>query len=343
MPTTIDILKQRAKIMQSIRDFFTSYDFLEVETPYLVTSPGMEPHLNAFETTFIPEGFKGNPNSETSSASSQIRHLYLPTSPEFHMKRLLCQGHHRIFQLARSFRNGETGDLHQPEFTMLEWYRANDTYESIMEDTEMLFYKVAINILGKPTVRRQDQIIDLSPPWERLTVKEAWLKYTGIDLNTSYNADALRTEGRELGVPHLLDDDPQDVLYFKIFLNLIEPKLGLKKPTILYEYPADMAALARLKPDDPSVALRFEVYAGGLELGNAFDELTDPDIQLQRCHEAQQIQLQEGNKPFPIDHDFINALKSGMPRSAGIAVGVDRMIMLLLEKESIKDVVAFSW
>lgn len=329
MAADLKTLKDRAQIIAAIRRFFASRDFIEVETPALVPSPGMEPHLLAFRTEYVSENGR------------QHVPLYLPTSPEFHMKRLLCRGAERIYQLARSFRNGETGDLHQPEFCMLEWYRAHADYTGIMNDTETMVAAAAGSVHDPPVIRIGDRSIDLSPPWERLTVAEAWERFTGINLKGCPSHGDLLAAGREIGVRNLRDTDPRDVLYFKIFLERIEPHLGRDRPVILYEYPADMAALARLKPGDPSVALRFEVYIAGIELANAFDELTDPDVQLQRCRMAQEIQRESGREPFPVDTAFIGALQGGMPPAAGIALGVDRLIMLILGKSTIHDVIAF--
>ena len=326
-----ETLEKRARIIQTIRAFFVGNGFLEVETPSLVVSPGMEPNLDAFETSFIPE----------CSARKPVTSLYLPTSPEFHMKRLLCQGFSNIFQIARAFRNGETGNLHQPEFAILEWYRAGDSYESIMNDVEKLFLAISRVLSENDYLTFGGSKIDLSIPWIRLTVREAWHLFADIDLEKCTTTVTLRKEGQRIGVGNLRPEDSWDILYFKIFLDRIEPFLGLGKPVILYEYPAEMAALARLKPDDPSVALRFEVYAAGMELGNAFDELTDPGLQRQRCETARKIQMENGKKPFPIDEAFLNALETGMPASAGIAMGIDRIVMLFLGYASIHDVVAF--
>ena len=326
-----ETLEKRARIIQTIRTFFADNSFLEVETPCLVTSPGMEPNLDAFETTFIPEG----------TAQGPITSLYLPTSPEFHMKQLLCQGFSKIFQITRAFRNGETGHLHQPEFAILEWYRAGESYESIMKDVEKLFLAISRVLSENDYLTFGDSQIDLSIPWIRLTVREAWHLFANIDLEACTTRVTLRKAGQRVGVGNLRPEDPWEILYFKIFLDRIEPFLGLGKPVILYEYPAEMAALARLKPDDPSVALRFEVYAAGMELGNAFDELTDPKMQRQRCETARRIQMESGKKPFPLDEAFLNALETGMPASAGIAMGIDRIVMLFLGYASIYDVVAF--
>lgn len=331
MTASIETLRKRAEIIQTIRRFFIENGFLEVETPALVSSPGMEPYLNAFETEFHPEF----------TARSPRRTLYLPTSPEFHMKRLLSRGSGDIFQICRVFRNGETGHLHQPEFTMIEWYRTGQPYSRIMEDVENLFLYTAQTVLASTFIYRNDHRIDLNPPWERMTVKTAWMTYTGIDPETCKTAAKLLAAGRRLGVPNLKPDDSRDTLYFKIFLDRIEPNLGTHAPLFLHEYPADMAALARLKPDDPSVALRFELYIDGIELCNAFDELIDPAVQKIRCEKARTLQISMGKKPFPLDERFLAALEKGLPPCSGIALGVDRMIMLLLNRQSIQDVLAF--
>jgi len=327
-------LAERALILNQIRSHFNSRGFLEVETPLLVRSPGMEPTLEAFRTRFTPLG----------NAPSQD--LYLPTSPEFHMKRLLADGYKRIYQITRAFRNEELGPLHNPEFTILEWYRADCGYEAIMEDCEVLVRDAADTTGGnsaRRTIRRADRVIDLDVPWERLTVRDAWLHYTGIDLERAMDAEMLREAGQALQIPDLRPGDSWDVLYFKIFLARIEPNLGWDRPLILHEYPACMAALARSKPDSPGVALRFEIYIAGIELGNAFDELTDADEQLARFESAAAEKRLMGREPFPVDEAFIDALRRGIPPSSGIAIGIDRLVMLLTGAQTIRDVMAFGF
>jgi elongation factor P--(R)-beta-lysine ligase len=325
------MIEKRGQIIRAIRSFFENQDFLEVETPYLVASPGMEAHLNAFRTVFIPE-MGGCPAN-----------LYLPTSPEFHMKRLLSMGFKRIYQIARAFRNGETGQLHNPEFTLLEWYRTDTGYETIMDDIEHLITTVCQTTLQSSAIQRNNRQIDLSLPWKRQTVSDAWKQFADIDLSKCISSETLYEAGRKLGVSGLNSDDPWDMTYFKIFLDRIEPKLGWDCPVILYEYPASMAALARKKPDDPTVALRFELYIAGIELANAFDELTDPVEQRERCLESQQERIREGREPFPLDERFLGALETGLPPCAGIALGVDRLVMLLLDTASIQDVILFPY
>ncbi len=329
MAATPDTLRKRATILRCIRRFFHDHDFLEVETPYLVSSPGMEPYLEAFQTVFTPE------------IGQKVIPLFLPTSPEFHMKRLLCLGCNRIFQIARAFRNGETGDTHNPEFTILEWYRSHAGYTKIMTDIEHLISITARDLHQTTTISWKGHRIELEPPWERLTVKEAWLRFTGIDLDAIQTPEAFRSAGQAMNIPHLLPEDSWEVIYFKIFLHCIEPYLGIHQPVILYEYPSTMAALARLKPSNPTVALRFEVYIGGLELANAFDELTNPLIQRERFMESQRDKTAMGKEPFPVDEKFLTALENGMPPSAGIAMGVDRLVMILLDQHQITNVLAF--
>lgn len=328
-------LLERARILHAIRSFFDDEGFLEVETPLLVRSPGMEPTLEAFKTCFLPLG------------NAPAIDLYLPTSPEFHMKRLLAEGYSNIYQITRAFRNEEQGPLHNPEFTILEWYRAGVEYERIMSDCEKLFGVAAdaITRSGAParSLSRNDRTISIDAPWERLSVRDAWQRYAGIDILTVTDAKQLRLAGIDKGIPNLRIDDPWDVLYFKIFLSLIEPHLGWERPVILYEYPASMSALARIKPDDSSVALRFEIYIAGIEMGNAFDELTDPDEQLERFRESAREKRAMGREPFPVDEAFIGALRRGMPSASGIAVGIDRLVMLLTGAETIREVMGFGF
>jgi elongation factor P--(R)-beta-lysine ligase len=308
-------LAARARILAAIRAFFAARDFVEVDTPSLQASPGIEPHLRAFATRLDPP---------------EPRTLYLHTSPEFAMKKLLAAGMERIFQLAHVFRTGDRGSLHHPEFTMLEWYRAHATYREPMADCEALLRAVA----GRAALRWRGIECDPASPWQYLSVAEAFARHTGIDLMVTCpeNLAALADAARRIGVaPH--DGDTWEDLFFRIFLDRIEPKLGIGAPTILYDYPLSMAALARQKPEDPRVAERFELYVCGLELANAFGELTDAAEQRRRFEAAQARQ----SEPYPIDEDFLAAVAQ-MPPAAGIALGVDRLVMLVTGAERIEDV-----
>lgn len=326
-------LKQRAKIVETIRRFFTQRDFIEVETSVLQISPGLEPHLKAFETALI-EPF-----------SQKSERLYLHTSPEFAMKKLLVAGLPKIFQMARVFRNEERASHHHPEFVMLEWYRANEDYRFLMTDTVDLVRSCA-KACDKNVLTANGGECDIFCDWEYLSVHEAFLRYTGIDIfsvlpnEPSLDPDPslFKKEAEKIGV-HVSDNDRWDDVYFRIVLDFIEPKLGEKRPTILYDYPVCMAALSRKKPEDPRLAERFEVYVRGVELANAFSELTDAKEQTERFNHDMDLKEKLYAERYPIDPDFIDALEYGMPESTGIAVGVDRLVMLITGAKHIDDVI----
>jgi elongation factor P--(R)-beta-lysine ligase len=319
-------LRTRARIIATIRDFFARNDFVEVDTPALQKSPGLEPHLQAFATRLV---LPGEPEG---------RGLYLHTSPEFAMKKLLAAGLPRIYQMAHSFRNGEQSALHHPEFTMLEWYRAHATYRDLMTDCENLLRAVA----GGEAFRWRGQVADAGAPWQYLTVADAFQRFCGIDLLATCpdphrpSLERLALAARGIGIaPHA--GDAWEDLFFRIFLAAIEPRLGIGAPTVLYDYPISMAALARSEPGDPRLAERFELYVCGLELANAFSELTDVAEQRRRFAADQAKHHERYGEAYPIDEDFLAALAE-MPESAGIALGLDRLVMLATGAERIEDV-----
>ena len=313
-------LRKRARVIAGIRHFFDEKGFVEVETPLMVPQPGMEPHLEAFQTTY------------------EMRSVYLHTSPEYAMKRLLAAGFERIYQICKVFRHEPVGRMHTPEFTMIEWYRAYADYTDIMVDTEYLIAELATDLHGEPVVRTDQYAVDLTPPWERLTVREAMFRYAGIRVDPYLDTAAFI---RQAGHSTIGKDDSPEVAFFKVFLDRVEPHLGKEKPTILYDYPAPMAALAKRKSSAPDLAERFEVYIAGVELCNAFTELNDPDEQRQRLEEEVAQRVREGNPAYPVDECFLAALEYGMPPSGGIALGVDRLVMLLTGASSISEVMAF--
>ena len=323
----------RAKIIALIRDFFYKENFLEVETPSLVNLPGMEPYLDPV---------KVNLNLKEDQKISG----YLITSPEYAMKKILAGGFSKIFQICKSFRAGDAiDDLHNPEFTILEWYRTDADYADIMRDTERLIAYVYKNLKEgrdseKLEIKYQGNTINLAPPWERLTMKEAFRKYAKIDLDSNLDRESIKESAQEKGYT-VNDKDSYDDIFFKIFLSEIEPCLGQSQPTILSDWPAQMAALSKVKKDDPRYAERFEVYIGGLELGNAFSELLDPGEQKKRLLEEQELRKRLGKDEYGIDEEFLEALEGGFPESGGIAVGVDRIVMLFLDTKNIEDVLFF--
>ncbi|KPK88715.1 MAG: hypothetical protein AMJ94_14315 [Deltaproteobacteria bacterium SM23_61] len=318
----------RGKIIQAIRRFFVEEGFVEIETPYLVPSPGMEPHLVALETNVqTPDGEK--------------RKTYLHTSPEYCMKKLLARGWDKIFQVCRVFRDEEVSRIHQVEFTMLEWYRVHADYRKIMEDCEALLVFLSREILKGSELIYQGRKIDLAPPAERLSVARAMQLYGKVDIEKNYDGPSLLEEAKAGGIRF----DPEayysfEEIFFKVFLEAVEPRLGSPKPTILYDYPASMGALARLKPENPSWAERFELYVAGLELANAFSELTDPAEQRKRFESEQRLRAVLQKPLYPIDEELLAAL-SRMPPAAGIALGVDRLVMLFCDAPAIQDVLAF--
>lgn len=320
----------RCKIIQGIRQYFLDQGFVEIETPYLVASPGMEPHLSALELyCTYPNDTRGK--------------KYLHTSPEYSMKKLLGQGWERIFQICRVFRDEEISETHQIEFTMLEWYRAQADYQKIMEDCEGLLTFLSEKVLGEEQISYQGKGVNLSSPFDRLSVARAMSLYGGVDIEKNRDGLALLEEAQARG--YRFDRSATysyDDVFFKVFLESVEPRLGFPKPTILYDYPASMAALARLKPGNPFWAERFELFVAGLELANAFSELTDPAEQRRRFEEEQRLRAQLGKPVYPIDEELLEALFK-MPPSAGIALGVDRLIMLFCDAPTIQEVLAFPW
>lgn len=314
---------QAMKLRTLIRSFFVSRGFIECETPILVPTPGMEPNLFPFETELVE--FNGTKHRAG-----------LITSPEYGLKKLLGQGLAKIFELARVFRNHEPFDeTHNHEFTMLEWYRKGEGYEAIMDDIEALVKYCAEGLDASAPMNSS-----MGASWERITVDQAFQKYCHFSILENLDRDKLALRAKDLGIEAPASDSFDDI-FFRIFLRDIEPHLGKDKPTILYEYPASMAALARTKPSDPRVAERFEVYINGLELANAYGELTDPIEQRARFEKEQQERTRLGKTVFPIDEALLAELPK-IGQAAGIALGVDRLAMLLTGAKSIEEVIGFS-
>ena len=313
-------LEARARIVRAIRFFFDSQGFLEVQTPALQVSPGLEPHLQAFRTELIDP--RGGGRSTR----------YLHTSPEFAMKKLLAAGLDRIYQISLVYRNRERSRTHHPEFSMLEWYRAHAPYTDLMSDCEGLLRACARAAGGDGRLTWNGVSVDPSQPFEWLTVADAFTRYAETDLLATIDdplqptPEKLRAACRNLGISSAPDDSWED-LFFRIFLERIEPRLGAVSPTILYDYPVSMAALSRPRPDAPHLAERFEIYVGGLELANAFGELTDPVAQRARFEADMDKKQRLYGERYPIDEDFLAALAQ-MPPASGIALGVDRLVML---------------
>ena len=310
-------LQARARLQADLRLWFAREGFVEVETPILQVAPGAEVHLTGFATDWeLPDG--------------EERERWLHSSPELAMKKLLAGGLPKLFQFARVFRNAEGSALHHPEFTMLEWYRASAGYETIMDDCAALLV-----LTGVKELRWEDKVCDPAIAPERLTVAEAFERYASVDLfATIGSAEKLaRASGVDMHAGDSWDD-----MFFRIMFDKIEHRLGVGRPTILCEYPIGMAALARAKPGDPRVAERFELYACGVELANAFGELTDPEIQRARLKADMDEKERLYGVRWPVDNDFLAALDHGLPDCAGIALGFDRLVMLATGANHIEDV-----
>jgi lysyl-tRNA synthetase class 2 len=317
----------RGRIISAIRGWFEAEGFVEVDTSILAVSPGNETHLHAFSTTLIdPAGAQ--------------RTLYLHTSPEFACKKLIAAGEEKIFTFAPVFRNRERGALHHPAFTMLEWYRAHAPYEQLMGDCARLT-ALAAQAAGTTQLRHGERSADPYACPERITVAEAFRRYADIDLAATLkgavpDAAALAAAATRAGVRVAPDDTWTDT-FSRLLLAKIEPQLGNGRVTILDQYPAHLAALARPRTSDPSVAERFELYACGVELANAFGELTDAGEQCRRLEAEMDEKQRRYGERYPIDRDFIAALAL-MPPAAGAALGLERLVMLATGAPRIEEV-----
>jgi lysyl-tRNA synthetase class 2 len=287
----------RAQIIQAVRTFFIDNNYLEVETPCRIPAPAPEAHIDA----------------EVSGD------WFLRSSPELCMKRLMAAGYPRIFQICRCFRQKERGSKHLPEMTLLEWYTAGHNYFNMMEQCEELIRVVAGRAGFKNFLVYQGNRIDLTPPWPRMSVRDAFEKFSSVSMETA-----------------MLQDRFDQITAFDI-----EPNLGYGKPIFLYDYPASAASLSRLKPENRFVAERFELYISGMELCNAFSELTDPVEQRKRFEGEQKNRRQSGLREYPLPEKFLESLQY-MPEASGSALGMDRLVMLFADTTRIDDVVAFT-
>ncbi|CZF85117.1 elongation factor P--(R)-beta-lysine ligase [Grimontia marina] len=308
----IETLKARAKLVNDIRGFFAERDVLEVDTPAMSQATVTDFHLHTFKTEFVGPGFaKGIP-------------LYMMTSPEFHMKRLLAAGSGAIYQINKAFRNEEAGRNHNPEFTMLEWYRPGFDHHALMDEMDALL-QLILGVDGA----------------ERMTYQEAFIKVLGV-CPLEGSMDELKAVAAPLGLSDIAEpEEDRDTLLQLLFSVGVEEKIGQTVPAFVYNFPASQAALARVCEDDNRVAARFEVYFKGIELANGFYELDNADEQLARFEEDNRKREKMGLKAQPIDHHLIEAIRYGLPDCAGVALGIDRLIMLALGKTHIDEVIAF--
>lgn len=312
-------LAARAAALAELRAYFAEQRFLEVETPLWVHSPGLEVMLD-------PVPADGG---------------WLITSPEFQMKRLLAAGLERIYQVCRCFRNEEAGAQHLREFTMVEWYRGWDELPAIAADVEQLVARICPVLDGRPTARWAGRAIDVTPPWPRQSVAEVMRAHAGFEVRGDETAEELAAAARAAGVD-LGGATAWDDIFYTAFVDRVEPAIAaLPRPLLVTDWPLPLAALARQRSDGAPVVERFEAYVGGVELANAFGELTDPAIQAGRFAADVAARAARGKSTYPVDERLLAALAEGLPPSAGVALGFDRLVMLATGARHIRDVVAF--
>jgi lysyl-tRNA synthetase class 2 len=305
-------LEARSRVVRAARAWFEAERFLEVETPARARAPGQEIHLDAIATG----------------------ERWLVTSPEYHMKRLVGAGFERIVQIGKAWRAGEVGPHHQPEFLIAEWYRAGAPLAAIADDCEALVR------LAARAARATNAALDLSGPFERTTVREVVRRHAGIELDGDETVTALAAKARAAGVD-VAGRESWDDVFFQVWLDRVEPRLGRGRPTFVFDWPAPLGALARRKDDDKRLVERFELYANGLELANAFGELTDAAEQRARFASESETRARLGKTVYAADEQLLAALPRMGPTS-GVALGMDRLVMLVLGAADIRDVVAFA-
>ena len=326
-PKTKEIYDKKLLILKKTREFFWSLGFVEAQTPLAVKTASQEPYLDPIGIRYIhPVG--------------QEYPFYLHTSPEYALKKLLCAGYEKIFEICSCFRNREDfGGTHNPEFTMIEWYRSPGRLTDIMDDLENLFKNIG-QTLNQDFVSRNDKKIFITTTWDRMQMKEVWQEYLGVNLDDYLTKEKIVILAKEKGY-QVKENEKYEDLFYKIFLNEIESKLGWEKPIIIYDYPAQMTSLSEFC-EDKRYTQRFECYIAGLELCNAFGELTDAQKQLENLEKDRDLRQELGKEVFPIDSEFIEALQSGMKPAGGIALGLDRMTMLFTGTKDINEVIFMS-
>ncbi len=320
-PESRRVFEVRAALVRGIRRFLDDHGFLEVETPMMQVLPGgatarpFKTHHNALDID-----------------------LYLRVAPELYLKRLLVGGMHRVYEINRNFRNEGISTHHNPEFTMLELYWAFADYEDVMDLTEEMLSGLAREVLGRPTCEWKEETLDLTPPWPRLSMKQAIVEYAGVAAERLETADDLvaELEARKLALP-------QDRSYGRLLMELFEETVEehLHGPVFITQHPVEVSPLAKVSRDDPRFTERFELYMGGMEIANAFSELNDPDVQAERFRAQLAAREAGDDEAHRFDADYVRALEHGMPPAGGEGIGIDRLTMLLTGRESIRDVILF--
>lgn len=333
MNTATHMLQRRAQAIAATRNFFDSMGFMEVDTPVLIAAPAPETHIDAVPVALGVGGVGAAPRRVT---------RYLQTSPELPMKRMLAAGCERIYQIAPVFRDGEVGPHHRPEFRLLEWYRRDAPWTDLMHDCEGLLRTTALAVHGNLRLEVRGQPIDLERPFRRVSVDEAFVRHAGFSILDALEPSTLRQRLHDRGLATQADDTWDD-LFHRIFVARVEPALTRDPhPLFLTDYPAPLAALARLSTEDPRTAERFELYVGGVELANGYGELCDPSEQRRRFDQANTQRVANGLAAYPLDTSFLTDL-SHLDAAAGIALGVERWLMVLFEIDHIAGVHPGRW
>jgi lysyl-tRNA synthetase class 2 len=343
LPTaSLETLRLRAKLLDAVRQFFNARSYWEVETPILSHDIVVDAYLEPFATACLVDAAKGSRGSRTELAEE----LFLQTSPEFGMKRLLAAGAEAIFQITRAMRNGETGRHHNCEFTMVEWYRVGDTHNDQMQFVEDLILdlrdQTAAHCCETTVPLRNGDFGNLGAPFVRMTYEEAFERYAGCRVlsQTPLQLAALARR-RQLTPPPSLRDDDRDGWLNLLFAELVAPQLGRLRPVFLYNYPASQAALARVSKENSAVAERFELFVNGVEICNGYHELTDPAEFRRRIEEQSRLRRLTGSRRLPAANRLLAAMEAGLPACAGVALGFDRLVMCLLGRETLAEVMAF--
>ncbi|MBA7704087.1 Lysine--tRNA ligase [subsurface metagenome] len=316
-----EVFRMRSRIIDAVRQFLNSRGFIEVETPVLHSTAG-----GALATPFITHH------------NTLDQDMYLRIALELHLKRLIVGGFDKVYEIGYVFRNEGISTTHNPEYTLLETYEAYADYNDVMKMVEEMFYQVSQQVLGTAEIKYGEHKINLKPPWQRITLRDAVKKYGGIDFVKYPTADGLREKMRSLK----MGADPQKnwaKLVDELLTTCVRP--ALIQPTFIYDYPVSMSPLAKNKPGEERVVERFQPYAGGMELGNAYSELNDPLLQRKRFVEQMKERLGDDEERWSIDEDFLTALEYGMPPTGGLGIGLDRMVMLLTNQQSIREVILF--
>ncbi len=320
-----NIYDTRIAITKSVREFFWSQGFVETDTPIAVRLASQEPYLNPMSVVLH-------------DPTGQPATMHLRTSPEYALKKMLAAGYEKIFEIGKCFRDFESfGGNHNPEFTMLEWYRSPGTYQEIMDDAEKLFQYVGRQLQQESVIYKNHQVSILGN-WDRLSMRQVWQQFLNVELNDYLELGKLCELARSKGYAVEVADAYEDVFY-KIFLNEIEPQLGLAKPVFVYDYPAHLTSLSRLCDHDRRYAERFELYVAGLEIANAFGELTDAKEQQEKLEADKRKRGELGKEMWPVDPEFIGALESGIASAGGIALGIDRMVLLFTGAKDLNETI----